>query len=103
MSFDPMPLHASLDGVVRSLRGGTGAVGEARQMGSLFSRWTEAVGEHVAEHARPIKLDNGRLLVEVDEPGWATQLRFLEREVIDRLRSIAGFEVSRFDIRVKRG
>ena len=101
--FDPVPLHASLDGVVRSLRGGAGASGDARAMGSLFSRWSDAVGEHVADHARPIKLDGGRLLVEVDEPGWATQLRFLEREVIERLRSVAGLEVSRFDIRVKRG
>lgn len=101
-NFDPMPLHTSLDSVVRSLRGGSSAAGEARAMGSLFSRWTDAVGEHVADHARPIKLDGERLLVEVDEPGWATQLRFLEREVIDRLRSVAGLEVSRFDIRVKR-
>jgi len=100
--FEPVPLHASLDAVVRSLRGGSAAAGEARAMGSLFSRWNDAVGQHVAAHARPIKLDGGRLLVEVDEPGWATQLRFLEREVIDRLRSVAGLEVSRFDIRVKR-
>ncbi len=70
-------------------------------MGSLFSRWTDAVGQTVADHARPVKLDGGKLLVEVDEPGWATQLRFLEHEVIDRLRSVAGLEVSRFDIRVK--
>jgi predicted nucleic acid-binding Zn ribbon protein len=96
-----MPLHASLDAVVRSLRGGEGVAGDAKAMGSLFRRWTDAVGEHVAAHARPVKLDGGRLLVEVDEPGWATQLRFLEREVIDRLRSVAGLEVSRFDIRVK--
>ena len=57
----------------------------------------------VADHARPVKLDGDRLLVEVDEPGWATQLRFLEAEVIGRLRSVAGLEVSRFDIRVKHG
>jgi predicted nucleic acid-binding Zn ribbon protein len=100
-AFEPVPLHQSLDDVVRSLRGGSGSAGDARSMGSLFSRWTDAVGQAVADHARPVKLDGGKLLVEVDEPGWATQLRFLEREVIQRLRSIAGLEVSRFDIRVK--
>ena len=98
MSYEPVPLSSSLDGVVRSLRGGTY---DARSMGSLFSRWVDAVGEVVADHARPVKLDGDRLLVEVDEPGWATQLRFLESDVIARLRSIAGLEVSRFDIRVK--
>ena len=98
MSYEPVPLRDSMNGVVRGLRGGTY---DARSMGSLFGRWADAVGETVAEHARPVKLDGDRLLVEVDEPGWATQLRFLEADVIARLRSVAGLEVSRFDIRVK--
>ncbi len=100
-NFEPVPLHQSIDAVINALRGGGAAAGDARSMGSLFNRWADAVGEVVADHARPIKLDGGRLLVEVDEPGWATQLRFLERDVIDRLRAVAGLEVSRFDIRVK--
>ncbi len=98
MSYEPVPLRDSMDGVVRGLRGGAN---DARSMGSLFNRWVDAVGEAVADHARPVKLDGDRLLVEVDEPGWATQLRFLEGDVIARLRSVAGLEVSRFDIRVK--
>ncbi len=98
MSYEPIPLTSSINGVVRALRGGTS---DARSMGTLFSRWVDAVGEVVADHARPVKLDGDRLLVEVDEPGWATQLRFLEADVIARLRSVAGLEVSRFDIRVK--
>jgi predicted nucleic acid-binding Zn ribbon protein len=95
---DPVPLRDTLDDFVRSMRGGASS---ARSMGSLFSRWTDAVGEVVADHARPVKLDGDRLLVEVDEPGWATQLRFLEADVLERLRSVAGLQVSRFDIRVK--
>ena len=75
MSYEPVPIRDSMDGVVRALRGGGH---DARSMGSLFSRWVDAVGQTVADHARPVKLDGDRLLVEVDEPGWATQLRFLE-------------------------
>ncbi len=99
MTFEPVPIRESLDVVVRGLRGGAT---DARSMGSLFSRWIDAVGQQVADHARPVTLDGDRLLVEVDEPAWATQLRFLEAEVIERLRSVAGLRVSRFDIRVKR-
>ena len=95
---DPVPLRDTLDDFVRSMRGGASS---ARSMGSLFSRWTDAVGQVVADHARPVKLDGDRLLVEVDEPGWATQLRFLEADVIARLRSVAGLTVSRLDVRVK--
>ena len=98
MSFEPLALSSSLDQVLKGLRG---APTDARSLGSLFSRWIDAVGPVVADHARPVKFDGTHLLVEVDEPGWATQLRFLEADVIERLRSIAGLEVSRFDIRVK--
>lgn len=99
MSFEPVALHDSLDRLVRGLHGGQEG---ATSMGSLFSRWTEAVGSAVAAHAKPVKLDQGRLLVEVDEPGWATQLRFLERTVIERLKSVADIDVTRFEVRVKR-
>ena len=105
-SEDPVPLRDTLDDVVRALRGGgagTAGGASARALGTLFSRWTDAVGQSVADHARPVLLDGERLLVEVDEPGWATQLRFLEADVLARLRSVAGLQVSRFDIRVKRG
>ena len=105
-SDDPVPLRDTLDDVVRALRGGGGSSSggtSARALGTLFSRWTDAVGQSVADHARPVLLDGERLLVEVDEPGWATQLRFLEADVLERLRSVAGLQVSRFDIRVKRG
>ena len=99
MTFEPMSLRDSIDDVVRGLRGPNAS--DAHSMGSLFSRWIDAVGELVADHARPVKLDGGHLVVEVDEPAWATQLRFLEADVIARLRSVAGLTVSRFDIRVK--
>ncbi len=99
MSNEPLPLQSSLDQVLRGLRGSPVS---AKSMGSLFARWSDAVGPAVAEHVRPIKFDHDHLLVEVDDPTWATQLRFLESDVIERLRSIAGLEVSRFDIRVKR-
>lgn len=102
---DPVPLRDTMDQVVRALRGGGGGASSsttsARALGTLFSRWTDAVGQAVADHARPVLLDGERLLVEVDEPGWATQLRFLEADVLERLRSVAGLQVSRFDIRVK--
>jgi hypothetical protein len=47
-----------------------------------------------------VKLDGAVLLVEVDEPGWATQLRFLEHEVIERLRTVTGATVERLEVRV---
>jgi predicted nucleic acid-binding Zn ribbon protein len=94
---NPHPLADSLDAVVRSLRGAS-----AKATAGVFGRWEDAVGPHVAAHARPAVLDAGTLIVDVDEPGWATQLRFLERELIDRLQAFAGDDaVRKIEVRVR--
>ncbi len=92
---DPVAIVASLDGVVRSLRGPS-----RREVGGLFGRWSEAVGEQVAAHVKPLKLDGGVLTVEVDDPAWATQVKFLASTIITRLREVASIEVNEISVRV---
>lgn len=92
---DPLTIGASLDGVVRSLRGPS-----RREVGGVFGRWSEAVGEQVAQHVRPLKLDGGVLTVEVDDPAWATQVKFLSATIIARLGEVAGVEVRQLAVRV---
>jgi len=110
VSRDPVPLGESLNSVVRSLRNesvqnesGQTTTQMAKQMGGVFGRWTEAVGDAVAAHVKPIKLDGTKLVVEVDDPTWATQLRFLEATLKQRLLEVAGAVVETVDVRVKRG
>ena len=94
---DPVPISNSLDGVVRSLRGPSRAA-----VGGLFGKWSEAVGQQVADHVRPLKLDERVLYVEVDDPAWATQVKFLIPTIIERLHGVAGVEVDRIEVRVDR-
>jgi predicted nucleic acid-binding Zn ribbon protein len=95
---DPIPITKSLDGVIRSLRGPG-----RREVGGVFGRWEEAVGDQVAAHVTPVKLDEGVLLVEVDDPAWATHVKFLTGTIIDRLHHVAGVTIERVEIRVARG
>jgi hypothetical protein len=37
-----------------------------------------------------LSLDGTRLVIAVDEPAWATQVRYLERELIARLAEVVG-------------
>jgi len=97
MSREPVPISSSLDAVMRSLRGPT-----RQAAGGLFGRWDEAVGEQVAQHVKPVKLDAGVLVVEVDDPAWATQVKFLSTIIIERLRSVADVAVDRIEVRVER-
>jgi hypothetical protein len=41
-------------------------------------------------------------VVEVDDPAWATQLKFLEANLRDRLLEVTGARIEHFDVRVKR-
>jgi predicted nucleic acid-binding Zn ribbon protein len=96
-SRDPIPISSSLDGVMRSLRGPSRAAASG-----LFGRWAEAVGDQVAAHVRPVKLDEAVLMVEVDDPAWATQVKFLSPMIIERLMSVAGVRIERIEVRVER-
>lgn len=52
---------------------------------AVMAAWPGVVGEAVAAHVRPRRLHDGELLVEVDAPVWATQLRYLEDDLLLRL------------------
>ena len=69
---------------------------------SVFGDWAILVGEHVAAHVTPIKIENQRLHVEVDEASWATQMRFLEPQLLASLSSATASTIVGIDVRVKR-
>ena len=69
---DPQPLGAVLDRLVKA-RGWQRQTAEA----TVFADWPKVVGEEVAGHCRPVKLEGGELTIEAESTAWATQLRLL--------------------------
>jgi predicted nucleic acid-binding Zn ribbon protein len=92
---DPQPIGMAIDRLLHSLR-----AGDRRQVGGVFGRWEAAVGDAVAAHVTPVKLDGGVLTVVADEPGWATQVTFLTSELRARLAEVAGVDVERIEVRI---
>ena len=74
----------------------------ASNVASVFDNWDALVGEQVAAHVSPVRLQDGRLLVEVDDPTWATQLRFLESQIINRVSARSQVAITAIEVRVKR-
>jgi predicted nucleic acid-binding Zn ribbon protein len=69
---------------------------------SLVRRWPELVGPHVGSNSRPVRLRDGTLTVAVGDPAWATQLRFLEATLLERLQAELGAEaVTAIEVRVR--
>jgi predicted nucleic acid-binding Zn ribbon protein len=55
------------------------------------ARWPEVVGQAVAAHCRPVRLeDDGTLVVNADSAAWATQLAYLQGTLLDRINRICG-------------
>jgi predicted nucleic acid-binding Zn ribbon protein len=98
VSDDPVAFTDSLDRLLRSLRGGAGRA----EVGGVFGRWEDAVGAAVAANVRPVRLEQGTLLVEVEDPAWATQVRFLADDMRRQLAAVAGVTVERIEVRVGR-
>jgi predicted nucleic acid-binding Zn ribbon protein len=94
--LDPRPVGESLDRVTRSIGVPMSAV-----LATVFSRWEEIVGAEIAGHARPRSLREGVLTVVVDQPAWASQLRFLTADMLRRLEVAVGpRQVSEIQLRV---
>jgi predicted nucleic acid-binding Zn ribbon protein len=85
-SRDPRPIGAELAAVLRA-RGWEERLTAAR----VIARWPEVVGEAVAAHCQPSRLEpGGTLLVVADSAAWATQLTYLQGTLLDRLTAVCG-------------
>jgi predicted nucleic acid-binding Zn ribbon protein len=82
---EPVPLSDALAKVGKEL--GL-APGDAHH--TLDARWSEVVGNDVAAHARLVSVRDGTLTVAVDDPIWATQLRYLEPAIVTRATALLG-------------
>jgi predicted nucleic acid-binding Zn ribbon protein len=70
----------------------------------LFSRWEAVVGPEIAQHAEPRSVRDGVLVLVVDQPAWATQLRYLVPELLARIRAaVSQSGVTDVQIRVAGG
>lgn len=57
---------------------------------ALFRDWKTIVGSAASQHSRPVELVDGRLVVRVDHPAWATALRAEQATILARLAEKAG-------------
>jgi predicted nucleic acid-binding Zn ribbon protein len=94
----PRPIDASLDAVSKKL-----GMENSRGLGRLFAHWPEIVGPGMADHVKPIRLDQEALVVSVDHPAWATQVRRLGDDLLDRIAERTGLtRPHRVEVRVRR-
>ncbi|MHB8439765.1 MAG: DUF721 domain-containing protein [Acidimicrobiales bacterium] len=94
----PVPVSAVLSELGRRM----GMAG-SDVLGAIFVRWQDIVGASIAAHVKPIQLRDRTLVVGADHPAWATQMRHLTPEILEKLRAACGAQEApeRIEVRVR--
>lgn len=51
----------------------------------IFPMWGDIVGDNTAQHTRPARIKGHILYVEVDNPMWLTQLKYMKLDILDKI------------------
>ena len=94
---NPLSLQSQLTRLLTSL-----GSDDAASVKGVFGAWSNLVGEAVAAHVQPVKLVDSRLIVEVDDPHWATEMKFLEASLCEKISQLTTTPVTSLEVRVKR-
>jgi predicted nucleic acid-binding Zn ribbon protein len=66
-------------------------------LAALWQAWPRIAGPQLAQHCRPLRLQNGRLTVGASHPQWLQALRFSRHQLLGALRA-AGFSLTDIQI-----
>ncbi len=84
-SRDPQPL-GRLAGRVAKTHGWEPKISE----GTVFGMWPSIVGEDIASHATPERMADGVLHIRAESTAWATQLRYMQGQIIAKIAAAIG-------------
>ena len=57
--------------------------------GTLFTQWSEIVGEEIGSRTTPISLLDGQLTIQTTSTAWATQLRLISPQLLTTIATSA--------------
>lgn len=82
---DPVPV-----GDAAAIVGAELGLGDPLAAGRLASAWPELVGPALAAHSRVRRVRGTVLELTVDSPAWATEVRYLEDDLVERASRLLG-------------
>jgi len=92
--------RGQLESVAKLLKGVYPAP-DQYEAAKVFAWWSRSVPPRILEHARPVKLVRGVLIVHVSSSVWANELHYLSDDLLARLKKhapTAGIERIRFQV-----
>ncbi len=81
----PEPLRSALDMLASTL-----GLASVDHVNTLFLQWNDVVGENLATHCEPVRLERGELTIRAVDSQWATELRWMGPLVVERCEIVLG-------------
>lgn len=79
---DPISASSTIDSLMADFRWQS-----QMEEAELFVRWSEIVGDLNAKNTQPENLANGKLTVRCKSTAWATQLRLMQTQILEKIIS----------------
>ena len=65
---------------------------DIRVVTSIVDQWEEVVGIDLAAKISAVAVSGSELIVRVDDPAWASQINWLEKQLLDKITNLVGEE-----------
>lgn len=75
-----------INGLLNTLFGDLG-ITERIKLDTLRRQWREIFSEPLSLHTAPTDLKDGILVIAVDSPTWLQHLKFLQKEILEKLKA----------------
>jgi predicted nucleic acid-binding Zn ribbon protein len=79
---DPITASSTIDSLMEDFRWQS-----QMEEAELFVKWPEIVGELNAKNTQPENLANGKLTVRCKSTAWATELRLMQNQILEKISS----------------
>ena len=87
MTKEPVHLRSVLEQLLKDF-----GTPDIRVVTSIVDQWEEVVGIDLAAKISAVAVSGSELIVRVDDPAWASQINWLEKQLLDKITSLVGEE-----------
>ena len=87
MSKEPVHLRSVLEQLLKDF-----GTPDITTVTSIIDQWEEIVGSDLATKISAVAISGSELIVRVDDPAWASQISWLENQLLDKITRLVGEE-----------
>ena len=87
MSKEPVHLRSVLEQLLKDF-----GTPDITVVTSIIDQWEEIVGSDLAAKISAVAVSGSELIVRVDDPVWASQISWLESQLLDKITRLIGEE-----------